>query len=131
MTENSARRKATLWVGAVFVLGVALGGVLGYVFARQSVAAARAPMNEDARRAHRVEQLSRELNLSDTQKQQLNAILSQVDSEIRAVRKEQIDPLRKKGRDQIRAMLTPEQTAKFDDMIKRMDEERKRRGPPN
>lgn len=131
MTENSVRAKATFWVGTVFVLGVALGGVLGYMFARHTVAAAaHLHMNADARRAQRVEQLARQLDLSETQKQQLAAILTQVDSQMRAVREQQMDPLRKKGRDEIRAILTPEQKAKFEEMIKRMDEQRNRFDPP-
>jgi len=31
MTEKAATRKAALWVGLVFLLGAALGGVLGYL----------------------------------------------------------------------------------------------------
>ena len=131
MTENSARAKAAFWVGTVFVLGVALGGVLGYMFARHTVAAAHVYMTADARRAHHVEQLARELSLNETQKQQLAVILTQIDSQIHAIRKEQMDPLRKKGRDEIRAILTPEQKARFEEMIKRMDEERERHAPPN
>ena len=131
MTENSARAKAAFWVGTVFVLGVALGGVLGYMFARHTVAAARVYMDADARRAHRVEQMSRELDLNETQKQQLAAILSQVDSQMRALRKEEMDALRKKGRDEIRAILTTEQKAKFEAMIKRIDEQRERHNPAN
>lgn len=129
MTENSARAKAAIWVGTVFVLGVALGGVLGYMFARHAVAAARVYMTPDARRAHHVEQLTRELDLSETQKQQLSAILTQVDSQMHAIRKEEMDALRKKGRDEIRAILTPEQKAKFEAMIKRIDEQRDRHAP--
>jgi hypothetical protein len=30
MTEPNIRQKATLWLATVFVLGAALGGVLGY-----------------------------------------------------------------------------------------------------
>jgi len=35
MNETSATRKAALWVGVVFLLGAALGGTLGYVFAHR------------------------------------------------------------------------------------------------
>jgi len=131
MTENSARAKAAFWVGTVFVLGVALGGMLGYMFARRTVAAAHGYMNADARRAHHVEQMSRELDLNETQKQQLATILMQVYSQMRPIRKDEMDALRKKGRDEIRAILTPEQKAKFEAIIKRIDEQRERRAPPN
>src|SRR5712692_5719418 len=59
MNETSATRKAALWVGIVFLLGVALGGIAGYAFAHRGYAAGTAPTNETARRQQRVEQLTR------------------------------------------------------------------------
>ena len=44
MSENSATRKAALWIGVVFLLGAALGGLTGYAFARHAVSAANAPL---------------------------------------------------------------------------------------
>ncbi len=41
----------------------------------------------------------------------------------------QIEHIRQKGRDQIRATLTPEQTPKFEEFLKRLDEERKHKAP--
>jgi Spy/CpxP family protein refolding chaperone len=41
-----------------------------------------------------------------------------------------MEQARQKGRDQIRAILTPEQKPKFEEFLKRMDEERKRNAPP-
>src|SRR6266851_5577067 len=100
MNDSTARRKAALWVGAVFLLGATLGGVLGYLFAHRPVSAANAPRSEPERRGRRVEQLTRDLALSPQQAQQLDAI------------------------------LTPEQLPKFEEFLKRMDEEHKRNGPP-
>ena len=45
MTETTVRQKASLWLATVFVLGAALGGVLGYAFAHRGYAAAVA-LNE-------------------------------------------------------------------------------------
>ena len=129
MTNPSATRKAALWVGVVFLLGAALGGVLGYVFAHQSYASMSAPLSDQARRAHRVQQLTQELTLTDAQKQQLDAIITRVQGEYRTIRKQtdpQMDQARQKGRDEIRAILTPEQKPKFEEVLKRLDEERKR-----
>jgi Spy/CpxP family protein refolding chaperone len=129
MKEFSTRRKAALWVGGIFLLGGALGGVLGSLFARYPVSAANPPMTEQARQVRRVEQLTGELNLTDSQKQQLHAILTKVRAEITAIREQtdlQRDQARQKGRNQIRAILTPEQKPKFEDLITRIDEERKR-----
>jgi Spy/CpxP family protein refolding chaperone len=129
MSDNSVTRKAALWVGAVFVLGAGLGGVLGYLTAHHSASAANQPLSEPERRARRVEQLTRDLSLTATQSQQLDAILKERHAESKAIHDQtdlQIDQVRQKGREQIRAILTLEQKPKFEEFLKRMDEERKR-----
>ncbi len=130
MSDTAATRKAALWVGAVFVLGAALGGVLGYLTAHHAASAANQPLSEPERRARRVEQLTRDLSLTPTQSQQLDAILKERHAESKAIHDQtdlQIDQVRQKGRDQIRAILTPEQKPKFEEFLKHLDEERKRK----
>ena len=132
MSEISATRKAALWVGVVFLLGAALGGMIGYGFAHRSVSAASTPLPEPARRAHRVEQLTQLLNLTSTQSQQVDVILMQKHAEAKAIHDRtdaQLEQAHQKGREQIRAILTPEQKPKFEEFLKRLDEERKRREP--
>ncbi len=131
-TSTSATRKAALWVGAVFLLGAALGGVLGYLFAHRPVSAANPPLSEPERRAHRIEELTKELSLTPQQAQQLDGILLQWHAETKAIHDQsdaQIESIRQKGRAQVRAILTPEQVPKFEELLKRKDEERKRNGP--
>jgi Spy/CpxP family protein refolding chaperone len=133
MTDTSATRKAALWVGAVFLLGAALGGVLGYLFAHRPVSAANPPLSEPERRAKRVAEFTKELSLTPPQAQQLDGILMQRHAETKAIHDQtdaQIDAVRQKGRAQVRAILTPDQLPKFEEFLKRMDEERKRNGPP-
>ena len=134
MSENSAKQKAALWVALVFVVGVALGGLFGYFYGHRSVvAAANPPLSEPARRAKRVEQLTQELSLTNAQSQQLDTILSQLHAEYKTIHDQsdtQLKQTRQKGRDQIRAILTPEQKPKFEEFLNRMDEERKRNAPP-
>jgi Spy/CpxP family protein refolding chaperone len=138
MNESSAKRTAALWVAVVFVLGAALGGVFGYFYGhRSTVAASNPPLSEPQRRAQRVEQLTQVLGLTNDQKQQLDSALSQLHAEYKSIRdqsNEQLDAnmevARKKGRDQMRAILTPEQRPKFEEFLKRLDEERKRNPPP-
>ena len=133
MNDTTAKRKAALWVGAVFLLGALLGGVLGFLFAHRPVNAANAPLSEPERRARRVEQFTRELALSPEQAQQLDAILLQRHTETKVIHDQadlQLEQVRQKGRAQVRAILTPEQLPKFEEFLKRMDEERKRNGPP-
>lgn len=132
MSDTAATRKAALWVGVVFLLGAALGGVLGYLFAHRPVSAANPPLSEPERRARRVEELTKELTLTPQQAQQLDAILLQRHTETKAIHEQtetQLDSVRQKGRAQVRAILTPEQLPKFEEFLKRMDEERKRNGP--
>lgn len=131
MSESSATRKAALWVGVVFLLGAALGGVLGYGFAHHSVAAAPAPLPEPVRRAQRVEQLTHDLGLTSTQAQEVDSILLKHHTEAKNVRDQsdaQLEQIRQKGRDQIRAVLTAEQKPKFEEFLKNLDEQRKHGG---
>jgi Spy/CpxP family protein refolding chaperone len=138
MNESSAKRRAALWVAVVFVLGAALGGVFGYFYGhRNTVAAANPPLSEPQRRAQRVEQLTQELGLTNDQRQQLDSTLLQLHTEYKSIRDQsdqrlssQMNQARQKGRDQIRAILTPEQKPKFEEFLKRFDEERKRNALP-
>ena len=133
MSDTPATRKAALWVGVVFLLGAALGGVMGYLFAHRPVNAANPPLSEPERRAQKVQQLTNELTLTPQQAQQLDAILLQRHTETKAIHEQtdaQLDAVRQKGRAQVRAILTPEQLPKFEEFLKRVDEERKRNGPP-
>ncbi|HEX4545057.1 MAG TPA: hypothetical protein VH110_01770 [Candidatus Acidoferrum sp.] len=129
MSEMSATRKAALWVGVVFLLGAALGGMLGYVFAHHTTMAAPAQITDAEKRAQKVQRLTEELNLRADQQTQLEAIIASVQAEYKAIHQStdpQIDQARQKGRERIRAILTPEQRPKFEEFLKRMDEERKR-----
>lgn len=133
MTDRGATRKAALWVGAVFLLGAALGGVLGYLFAHRPVSAANPPLSEPERRAQKVQEITKELSLTPQQAQQLDGILMERHAETKAIRDQtdaQIDAVRQKGRAQVRAILTPGQLPKFEEFLKRIDEERKRNPPP-
>lgn len=131
MSEMTATRKAALWVGVVFLLGAALGGVIGYSYEHHLVSAASAPLAEPARRAHRVEQLTQLLGLTSAQSQQIDAILMQRHAEAKAIHDQtdaQIEQVRQRGRDQIRAILTPEQKPKFEEFLRDLDQKRKHSG---
>jgi Spy/CpxP family protein refolding chaperone len=130
MPENSAARKAALWVGVVFILGAALGGMLGYVFAHQKYTVTSAsPTSESARRAQKVQELTQLANLTPEQSQQVEAIIRETQGQIKGIRQTtdpQINEVRQKGRERIRAILSAEQKPKFEEFIKKLDEERKR-----
>ena len=129
MSETPASRKAAIWVVVVFLLGVIAGAMFGYGYAHRSVAAAGAPAPEPERRAKRVEQLTGELGLTPDQAKQLDAILLEWHGGAKAIHEQadlQLEQLRKKGRDEIRAILAPEQKPKFEEFLRKLDEARKR-----
>jgi Spy/CpxP family protein refolding chaperone len=132
MSEPTVQQKASLWLALIFLLGIALGGVLGYAFAHRSYAAPPTQLTAEQRRAQKREQLAREVGLTAEQQSQTVAILDQAQTEykaIHAVSDPQIEAVRQKSRDKIRQLLTPEQKPKFEEFLRKMDEERKRLGP--
>lgn len=129
MNNASAKRKAAFWVAIVFLLGAALGGVLGYVFTYRSYAAQATQLSDQAKRHQRVVELTEQLHLTSAQAQQLDTIISGMQVEFKAIRKQvdpQIEDARQRGRNQVRAILTPEQKPGFEEFLRRMDEERKK-----
>lgn len=136
MSEMTASRKAAVWVGVVFLLGMALGGTLGYSYAHHLVSAASTPpppMPEPARRAAKVKELTELLALTPAQAQQVDATLLQRHADAKTIHDQtdkQIEQVRQTLRQQIRAILTPEQMPKFEEYLRKMDEQRKRNGPP-
>ena len=134
----SGERTKTTAVGlvlAVFVLGAALGA-LGMYWAGRSVMAGPAgrrqgPQQTSAERnAHVVDTYSKDLALTPDQKKQMLSILEQTGAKYKAVHDQmapQMEAIRKEGRDQIRGILTPEQLPKFEEKLRQMDEERKKR----
>lgn len=128
MNETPARRKAAIWVAIIFLLGAAAGGMLGYGFAHHCVSAASAPLPEPERRARGVARLTQELGLTGEQAKQVDAIILQSHTETKAIHEQsdaQIDHVRQRGRDQIRAVLTPEQKPKYEEFLQKLDAERK------
>src|SRR6516162_8052083 len=120
MSEPTVRKKASLWLAVIFLLGIALGGVLGYAFAHRSYAAPPAQLTAEQRRAQKREQLAREVGLTAEQQSQIGAILDQTQLEykaIHAVSDPQIEAVRQKSHERIRQLLTPEQKPKFEEFL--------------
>jgi len=134
---NRSRLAAVLLVIAVFALGIALG-VLGTYMEGYRVFGAsiahrappdRSPAAQQRGRQARVERMTKDLNLTPEQQQKLDATLSQIQTRYGGIHDQfraQEDQARKMGRDEIRSILTPDQVAKFDEMLRKMDEERKK-----
>lgn len=128
MDASSGSRKAVLLVLLVFALGIALGGVGMYVVTSR-VQAARAQTTAHTP-ANTMALFTRDLNLTADQQKQIQAILSDTRARY-GVLHDKFDPeyerVRHEGRERIRQLLTPEQQPKFEDLLRRMDEDRRRR----
>jgi Spy/CpxP family protein refolding chaperone len=124
------RRQARMWLAVVFLLGTGIGVVFGYAFAQRSHAATNPPvMSEPERRAKRVADMTREIGLTAEQSQKLDATIAAAHEEMKKIRDKSdsdVDAVREKAREQMRAFLTPEQKPKFEEFIQKMDAERKR-----
>jgi Spy/CpxP family protein refolding chaperone len=130
--NQDALRKARLWLAIVFLVGAAIGGVFGYSFGHRSYAATLnppVPMTEPERRAKRVADMTKELGLSAEQSAKFDEIIRGAHQEMQGIRdsaEKNVDTIRDKARDQMRLILTAEQKPKFESMIQKMDEARKK-----
>lgn len=134
MGANQTNRRAVALLLLVFVLGIALGAVGTYMASGRVWGARPQGKGHYDRRAHMLGRLTQELTLSAEQQKQIDAILGSMQEKYSAIH-EQIAPqtgqVRQQGREQIRAVLTPEQKPKFEDFLRRLDEERKERKKKN
>jgi len=125
------KQKAGLWLAVVFALGLAIGAVFGYNFAHKSFAADRPPsaLSEPERRAARVAEITKELQLTPDQTQKVDSVLHQAHDDMRVIREKSdadMDAVRQKARSEMRTFLTPEQLPRFEAFVKKLDEQRKK-----
>ena len=129
MDANQSNRKAVLLVFVLFVLGIALGSVGTYVVTLR-VQAARPQATLAHNPARTMAMYTRDLNLSPDQQNQIQAILNDTRSRYAELH-EKLDPeyeqVRQQGRERIRQVLTPEQRPKFEDLLRQIDEDRRKR----
>jgi len=73
---------------------------------------------------------TRDLNLTPDQQTQVQAIMNETRAHYAELH-QKLDPeyeqVRQQGRDHIRQVLTPEQRPKFEELLRQMDEERRKR----
>jgi Spy/CpxP family protein refolding chaperone len=116
----------------LFVLGAAIGGVFGYSFAHRSYAATNLnvqALSEPERRAKRVAEMSKEIGLTPEQSQKVEAVIAAAHTEMKVIHDKaetDVNDVRLKARTQMREFLTAEQKPKFEEYVRKMDEERKR-----
>jgi hypothetical protein len=121
-------RRAYLYFALTFILGAVAGGAGLFFYGWYGGQWRRHPHGHPSKEVI-VRRLTHDLNLSDAQVRKLGPIIedsmkkystlqSQIEPQFKAIREE--------SRNQIRQILTPEQTAKFDELVRRMDERIKR-----
>jgi Spy/CpxP family protein refolding chaperone len=123
-----SNRKAIVFLAAVFLLGAA-AGVLGTMWATRTGLAATSRGPSKFSKPGAMEWLNTELKLSAEQQQQLGVILDETAAGYEAIRERvrpEYDQVRQQGRERIRAILTPEQKARFEELVRQIDEERER-----
>jgi Spy/CpxP family protein refolding chaperone len=123
--ENKAQnRKAALLVAVVFFLGMILGGLVTHLWGERI-------LRQYSERHHReevVQKLTRTLDLTPDQQKQLGAILDDAWGKYHALHEKhrpEYEEVRHEARVHIRAILTPEQLPRFEDFVRRVDEERR------
>ena len=128
MDANQGSRKAFLLVFVLFILGIALGSVGTYVVTTQ-VQAARPHASLTHNYAGTVAMYNQDLSLSPDQQKQLEVIFNDMRDHYAALH-ENLDPeyekVRHEGRERIRQILTPEQRPKFEELLRQIDEDRRR-----
>jgi len=128
------QRKARIWLAVVFLLGGAIGAVFGYSFGHRSYAATttgQPTLSEPERRAKRVTEMTKELGLSEEQRAKVDGIIHGTHDEMKTIREKadaDAEAARQKARAQIRELLTAEQKTKFEAMVQRTDEEKRKQG---
>ncbi|HXQ25575.1 MAG TPA: hypothetical protein VN822_04130 [Candidatus Acidoferrales bacterium] len=128
-TTKKRRREAAVLFFVVFLLGGVFGGVGDHLWDARVHGEQLATSNVKASRQQIIADSTHQLELTSDQQNQLAAILENTHVRWQALYAPldaQKEAIRQEGRAQIREMLTPEQQAKFDAMMQRYDEQRKK-----
>jgi Spy/CpxP family protein refolding chaperone len=130
MAASATVRRTTALVIVLFVIGIALGALGAFLYLR------RHPHDTESAghyshlsRAEIVTRLSHDLDLTPEQKSRVEAIVDAAHQRFHALDDQvepQYDAIRHDARSQIRLVLTSEQKTKFEEEVRRLDEERKK-----
>lgn len=111
------QRRAALYFVLTFVFGVAVGAVGLFLYAWYG-----GHWHREVGRGDFARYLSHELNLDSQQTQQVTQIIndsSKKFDELRTATRPQFEALRQQTDSQIRQILNPDQTRKFDEVIRK------------
>jgi Spy/CpxP family protein refolding chaperone len=127
MNNDKKRGEAALLVLVVFLLGVLLGGVGNHLWGERVWG--KQVTTTTPSKGQIVNDLTRELQLTADQQKQLGAIVDDTRAQWRTLYstiEPQHEQIRQQSRDRIRAILTPDQKPKFEEFMKRLDEQRQK-----
>jgi Spy/CpxP family protein refolding chaperone len=128
MTVSYNGWRARLIVVGIFALGFGLGALVMDLYQGRMIGANQRPGPPSVREEYS-ERLKRELALTEGQTHQVRQILDETRNEFMQLRNEmrpRFDEIRDHSRNRIRAALTPEQQARFDQLLKQDEEKRKK-----
>ena len=129
METTKARREAAILFVAVFVLGVVFGGVGNHLW-NQHVSGEPITIITQAHptRDQLIDNFCQQVQLTPAQRKQLSVIMDDTAAKWKALYApldSQKEAIRQEGRARIRAILTRSQVPKFEEYMKRVDQERK------
>lgn len=117
------KRRAYVYFVLTFLLGIVVGGAGMYTYGWYT-----GHWHRRFSRHRVIEYLQHQLNLSQSQTQQLQQILQQMEQKESALRQKvapQFQTIREEARDETRKILNAQQLKKFNAMAKRWDEMRR------
>lgn len=129
METTKARREAAALFVLVFVLGVVFGGVGNHLW-NEHVSGQQVPLNGGhPTRDHLIDNFSQAVQLTPAQRTELRGIMDDTRAKWQALYAPldaQREAIRQQGRERIRSILTPEQAPKFEEYMRRVDEQHKK-----
>jgi hypothetical protein len=131
-SSTNSRSKARFIVVSVFVIGFAAGALSLNLYERLNGSSKKEGPRGGAE--FLIKRMNEEVGLASDQQEQIKKILDETNEKYRELRKE-LDPaikpfesrfnaVRQESRDRIRALLTPEQLPKYEEMVQKHDKMR-------
>jgi hypothetical protein len=131
-SKSKSQSKARFIVVSVFVIGFAAGALSLNLYERLNGSSKKEGPRGGAE--FLIKRMSEEVGLASDQQEQIKKILDETGEKYREIRKD-MDPaiknfeprfnaVRQESRDRIRALLTPEQLPKYEEMVQKHDKMR-------
>jgi Spy/CpxP family protein refolding chaperone len=124
-----SRLTIALYVALIFASGVVLG-VFGHSLYAVTTVASKTLKPEELRKKRMAEMQAR-MKLSDDQVSKINSIYDETRAKFHEVRdryRPEMDALESAQREKVRSVLSPEQRAEYEKMLKEREEQQKQNG---